>query len=74
VYFGPENVLCLSERSGDKVISSGSNVTVNRLFKIGAVDAFYDRAELSISDKKTGNVTTVYLESWPDKDKFLKVL
>lgn len=73
VYFGPENVLCLGDRSGDKVIKSGSIVKVNRLFKIGAVDAFYDTAELSISDEKTGKVITVYLENWPDKEKFLKV-
>lgn len=77
LYFGGlENVLCFRtskmRKPDDAIIKSGSVVQVKRLYRIGAVDAFYDTAELSVLDHATGKAMTVYLENWPDKDKVLQ--
>ena len=45
-------------------------VRVKKLFKIAAIDAFYDEARVSIVDAQSGTERVVYSD-WPEFSKLL---
>jgi hypothetical protein len=72
VWFGPEDVECAGGSWSGKptiVFPKGSFVKVEKLFRIGAIDAFYDQCRVRIVDDK-GNVRVVYSD-WPSLSKLL---
>lgn len=74
VWVGPEDVECAGGGWSGKptmVFPKGSFVKVEKLFRIGAIDAFYDKCRVRIVDDK-GNVRVVYSD-WPSLSKLLVV-
>jgi hypothetical protein len=75
LFSGPEKALCVggARPAGElgTVLLAGSGVRVEKLFRIAAVDAFYDRARVSILDAQSGTERIVYSD-WPELSKLLK--
>jgi hypothetical protein len=71
VWFGPEKVECLGGWPGEPtlIFQKGSLVKIEKLYEIGAVDAFYNKCRARISDSK-GNSRVVYSD-WPSLSKKL---
>ena len=74
VWFGPKDVECIGEGWPGKptmVFPEGSFVKVEKLFRIGAIDAFYNECRVRIYDNR-GNARVVYSD-WPSLSKLLVV-
>ena len=74
LFSGPEKALCIGNvrPAGEPgtVLAKGSTVRVKKLFKIAAIDAFYDEARVSIVDAQSGTERVVYSD-WPEFSKLL---
>ena len=74
LFSGPEKALCIGNArpAGEPgtVIAKGSSVRVKKLFKIAAIDAFYDEARVSIVDAQSSIERVVYSD-WPELSKLL---
>jgi len=77
VWFGSKGTVLCHEPSmkfvtPSQVFPSGSKARIVRLFNIGAVDAYYRKAEVRITDA-AGRESVVYME-WPRDEGYLSAV